>query len=159
MTKSEDSASSTPETHIHYDECDEVGCTTSKKVKVLTGRRALRQELQATHKVHSINTNDSSRLVKMAPRSLRRFRQGDNFRPVYHHGIPTKLEHKAVIAAMKVHKNGRKQASFWQPQVTTARACVSFGLAVKTFLAFKAQEEMDLRHATLKADGLWVTHK
>lgn len=144
MTKSEDSVPSTPEVKVK---------------KPLTGRRALREEMQKTHKVMPVNTNDSSRLVKMAPRALRRFRQGDEFRPVYHHGIPTKLEHKAVISAMKVHKDGRKQASIWQPKVTTARACVSFGLAVKTFLAFKAQEEMDLRHATLKADGLWVTHK
>lgn len=123
-----------------------------------SGRKAQRNELESTYKVRAINTHDSSRLVKMAPRATRRFRQGDEFRPVYHHGIPTKLEHKAVIAAMKIHKSGRKAAARWQPQLTVARACVSFGLAVKMFLALRAQEALDLRHATLKAEGKWITH-
>lgn len=148
MTKSEDSANLTPED----------GIKGSVKAKVLNGRRALREEMKRTHKVREINTHDTSRLVKMAPRALRRARQGDEFRAVYHHGIPTKLDHKAVIYAMKVHKDGRKQAALWQPKVTTARACVSFGLAVKTFLARQAVTAMELRHAKLKADGKWIEH-
>ncbi len=123
------------------------------------GRRALRDEIEARYKVLTRDTHDTSRLVKMAPRAIRRVRQGDDFRPVYHHGIPTKLPHKSIIAAMGVHKDGRRQAQIWQPKVNTARACVSFGLAVKLFLANIAKEAMELRHATLKAEGKWITHK
>ena len=123
------------------------------------GRRAERNKTEANRRFLVRDNNDSSRLVKMAPRALRREKQGDNFRPVYHHGIPTKLEHKAVISAMHVHKKGRKNAATYQQQVSVARSMVSFGLSVKLFLADLAQQRMDLRHATLKAEGKWVTHK
>lgn len=103
------------------------------------------------------DTHDTSRLVKMAPRAERRARQGKSFRPVYHHGIPTKIPHKAIIAAMKIHKHGRRAAQAWQPKLNTANACVSFGLAVKLFLANLAVENMKARHAELKATGKWVT--
>ncbi len=117
------------------------------------GRRAERKLREEALRVIVRNTHDTSRLVKMAPRAFRRAKQGDDFRPVYHHGIPTKLEHSAVIAAMKVHKNGRRQAARWQPQVATARACVSFGLAVKKFLI---NMEID-RRARVKAAALCIT--
>lgn len=123
-----------PDTHTHYDECDEVDCTTSTP-KPKNGRRALAEELKARHKLLVRDTHDTSRLVKMAPRAIRRARQGDDFRPVYHHGVPTKLTHSQIISAMRVHKDGRRAAQIWQPKVNTARACASFGLAVKLFLA------------------------
>lgn len=94
----------------------------------------------------------------MAPRALRRARQKDAFRPVYHHGLATKIPHKAIIAAMGVHKDGRRQAGLWQHEVNVARSMVSFGLAVKLFLANLEEERKQERHAKLKAEGKWVNH-
>ncbi len=62
-------------------------------------------------KIIERNTHDTSRLVQMAPRKLRRRlakERGEKLRPVYHHGIPVKEEHKAMIRALKVID--RKQA-------------------------------------------------
>ncbi len=130
---------------------------TSKFQWPTSGRRALRKELEATHKIHTRDTHDTSRLVKIAPRKNRR-QPGKNRRPVYYHGVPVELEHKAVIAALKVHPKGRRQAMIWLHQVRTAKACVHFGKAVKSFLADCAERDMDIRHSTLKATGKWVNH-
>ncbi len=90
------------------------------------GRRADRNEMEARRRVLVRDTHDTSRLVKMAPRDLRREKQGDNFRPVYYHGIPIKVSHKSVVSAMKVHKKGRRQAQRWQSHVNIGHAFVSF---------------------------------
>ncbi len=142
-----------PVTHAHYEECDEVGCTTNDD-KPVTGRRALRAELEARYKLRQVDTRDTSRLAKMAPRKLRRERQGKKFRPVYNHGLSLDLPHKAVIRALGV-KN-RKTSHYHQVEVKIGLALVEWGKALKLCERRQQLSDMKVRHDAIKEAGRWI---
>lgn len=65
-----------------------------------TGRRKMNLDLARRYRIVTPEPGSSARRAKMAPRALRRLKQGRDFIPVYGHAIPAP-DHKLAIAAMK----------------------------------------------------------
>ncbi len=138
-----------------------VDTTVAPKVK--NNRKTQRDEVQATWRIGRPNENDTSRFVKMAPRSVRRDAQlvnckpvgkrrtGKNFRAVYNHAIPVKESHDSIMYAMRIMN--RRQAMIWAPKLECALNLVLWGLSVKGFVQ---NYETVNRHNAMKAAGTWV---
>lgn len=113
-----------------------------------------------------LDPHDTSRVVKTASRKVRRSRLkmadgtlgprrvGKNFRPIYHHGIPVKESHKAIIKAMMA--KDRKAAYHYANEVNIGLALGLWGFALRGCAQRQDMARMKLRHDAMKAAGTWI---
>ena len=73
---------------------------------------------------------------------------------MYHHGIPTKDPHKAVVKALKVMD--RRASITWANHVSVGLSLVLWGTELKNCEYRQKMAATKARHEALKAAGTWV---